>query len=142
MSASGWNHFWKDQGESFNSIMVINTSFFGSQIHRLFDLQPNDKIFDYGCGPGLLIDYLSKKEIHPLGADINPSYLQQCKNNHPNSTFFEITPHPAENAGILKKELQNQKFDFVVLLSISQYFKDINELASVIEMLAHYLKTS
>jgi len=140
MSFAGWDHFWKEQKESFNSIMVINTYFFGEQMERLFQLQPAHRIFDYGCGPGLLIDYLSVKEINPDGADINPSYLQQCRINHPKSNFIQITTHPAENAEILKLKLQDQKFDFIVLLSISQYFKDINELSRVVKMLTHYLK--
>ncbi len=140
MTSTGWDHFWKEQKESFNSIMVINTYFFGEQMERVFQIRPDHQIFDYGCGPGLLIDYLSVKEINPDGADINPSYLEQCKINHPKCDFIQITPHPDENSKILNQKLKDQKFDFIVLLSISQYFKDINELRSVVEMLTHYIK--
>src|SRR6478609_8309115 len=124
MNSQGWDGFWKAPGRSFVSIMTINTHFFASRIVRLFQLNSSVNILDYGCGPGLLADYFKTKGIAITGADINETFLQQCQENHPTGPLVKITTDLKENRLILEKDLQGRTFDFIILLSIIQYFKD------------------
>jgi 2-polyprenyl-3-methyl-5-hydroxy-6-metoxy-1,4-benzoquinol methylase len=138
MNSSGWDNFWKDQRKSFDTVMKIGTTFFGHQLVKLLEVKTGDTILDYGCGPGFLADSLASRKLSFTGADINSYYLEQCRKNHPSSSFIEITPYPNVNEGILREELKGEKFKFVVLLSISQYFKNFEELESVIQMLGKF----
>ena len=140
MSTSGWAHFWENERQSFNTVMKIATTYFASEIENKFQLNSTSKILDYGCGPGFLIDYLATKEISITGADINQFYIEECKKNHPGSLFLHITTDLELNKKILKDQLNLEKFDFIILLSISQYLKSVVELEEIIKMLLFYLK--
>ena len=140
MSTSGWAHFWENEKHSFNTVMKIATTYFASEIEKKFQLNSTSKILDYGCGPGFLIDYLATKEISITGVDINQFYIEECKKNHPGSLFLHITTDLELNKKILKDQLNLEKFDFIILLSISQYLKSVVELEEIIKMLLFYLK--
>jgi 2-polyprenyl-3-methyl-5-hydroxy-6-metoxy-1,4-benzoquinol methylase len=140
MSTSGWGKFWKDQTFGFNEIMKINTNYFAEQIEKLFSLKPTDQILDYGCGPAFLADYFSVRNIFISGADINNFYIEQGRNKHAKSLFIPITTEIRANKAILDAQLKEEKFDFIILLSITQYFKDTAELGEAINMLVTYLK--
>ena len=120
--------------------MRINTSFFARQIQKRFFLKPGDKILDYGCGPGLLADYFDPKGIKMTGADINKYYLEQCRKNHPESVFIEITTDKAFNRKAFDDKLKGTRFNYVTLLSITQYFENEAEVERVIHFLMPYIQ--
>lgn len=136
---SGWDNFWKGQKDSFGEIMRINTDFFGQQLARRLSLRPGDQILDYGCGPGYLADYFAGRNISIVGADINEFFIAQCRSNHPDTLFIPITTDPARNQAILKTQLADRKFDYIVLLSIAQYFKDLDTLDRVVHLLTPFV---
>lgn len=138
MSLTGWDHFWKEQRQSFYAVMQIATNYFASQFEKQLNLKPSDAIFDYGCGPGFLADALAAKNF--TGADINAFFIEECRKNHPAATFFQITTDITENTKILQQQLNTCQFDFIVLLSIVQYFKNTSELESLVKLLHGYLK--
>lgn len=140
MGANGWGNFWKDQRQSFLAAMQIATGFFARQIHKRYQLQPADEIFDYGCGPGFVADVLAAQNITLTGADINEFYIAQCRQHHPRSTFFNITTEVTANTQILARELQTKQFDTIIILSVAQYLKDTKELEQVLQMLQRYMK--
>lgn len=138
VSTSGWAHFWENEKHSFNTVMKIATTYFASEIEKKFQLNSTSKILDYGCGPGFLIDYLATKEISITGADINQFYIEECKKNHPQSLFIHIATDPELTKLTLDDRLK-KKFDFIILLSISQYFESTEKLDTVIKMLLSYI---
>jgi 2-polyprenyl-3-methyl-5-hydroxy-6-metoxy-1,4-benzoquinol methylase len=101
--------------------MKVSTSYFGRRFIDHFRIKPEDKILDYGCGPGFLADSLAPFKVNVTGADINSSFVEQCLKNHPQSNTFLITTDPDSNERLLSNNLAGKKFDYVVLLSISQY---------------------
>ena len=138
-TVAGWDNFWKGQKDAFGEIMRVSTDYFGKQMVRVFGVKPSDHILDYGCGPGFLADYLAKKGIPLTGADINDFFIAQCRQHHPGSLFMPITTDPDVNQGILRQQLGDRKFDYIVVLSIAQYFKDLATLERVVEILAEFL---
>ncbi len=140
MSSTGWSHFWKEPKHSFDEVMKISTTFYASKMEKLFQLQPTDKVFDYGCGPGFLVDYLTDLNISVTGADINKLYVEKNKINHPDSLFIHLSSDIHENKETFEKQLVGIEFDFVVLLSVTQYFEDETELDIVVNMLYPFLK--
>ena len=140
MSSSGWGNFWKDQRQSFYAVMQIATGYFAVQLEKRFQVKPSHDILDYGCGPGFVADSLAAKKITTTGVDINEYFIQQCRINHPASAFIHITTDTAENERILHAQLKEQKFDFIILLSVAQYLKSTSELEAILKMLRSYLK--
>lgn len=140
MSSTGWDKFWKDQRQSFYAAMKIATGYFVTQLQKLYPLKPTDDIFDYGCGPGFVADSLATKNIPITGADINEFFISVCRKNHSDSSFIHITVDLAANKKILDEALANRKFDFIIILSVAQYFKNIGELDELIKMLRFYMK--
>jgi 2-polyprenyl-3-methyl-5-hydroxy-6-metoxy-1,4-benzoquinol methylase len=138
MNANGWGKFWESQKTSFDDVMKISTAFFATQFTKTFHVSPGNTILDYGCGPGFLEDCLKTKQVSITGADINDFFIEQCKINHPGATFIKITTNIEVNRKILEEELKGKTFDFVILLSITQYLKDVAELESIIRMLYTY----
>ena len=140
MGMSEWGDFWKDQKNSFHEIMKISTSYFASQLEKKAGVKPGDEILDYGCGPGFLSDHLEVRGIKITGADINNLFVEQGRKSHSASLFVVITTDTTRNKEILDTHLNSKKFDFIVLLSIVQYFKNVSTLESVISMLRTFLK--
>lgn len=140
MSSTGWDKFWKDQRQSFYAVMKIATGYFVTQLQKVYHLKPTDDIFDYGCGPGFVADSLAAKNIQITGADINEFFIEECRKNHPASPFMLITTDIAANKKILEEQLKERKFDFIILLSVSQYLENANALEELIRLLRTYLK--
>jgi len=140
MSSTGWDKFWKDQRQSFYAVMKIATGFFVSQIEKVYHLKPTDDILDYGCGPGFVADSLGAKNIRTTGADINEFFIAECRKNHPASLFMLVTTDIAANKNILDEQLKEKKFDFIILLSVVQYLKNVSDLEALIRLLRTYLK--
>ncbi|HTE30210.1 MAG TPA: methyltransferase domain-containing protein [Chryseolinea sp.] len=138
MKSSGWAKFWEGQGDAFSTIMKINTAFFGDRLKKEFALKPRMRILDYGCGPGLLADQLAPDDLSITGVDINNDFILQCQKNHPRSQFIQISPDINITERLLADALAGTQFDVIVLLSILQYFKEINEVESVLRLLHGY----
>lgn len=140
MSTTGWGNFWKDQRQSFSDAMQIATGYFAARFQRHFNVKPTDAVFDYGCGPGFVADALAANNIAVTGADINEFYIEQCRKNHPTSSFIQITTDVTSNEKILDTQLKGKRFDYIIVLSVAQYLKDTAELEAVVKMLCIYLK--
>jgi 2-polyprenyl-3-methyl-5-hydroxy-6-metoxy-1,4-benzoquinol methylase len=142
MDHSEWENFWKDQRQSFQSVMQISTAYFASRLEALSLIKPTDTILDYGCGPGFFSDYFAGKDNRITGVDINDFFISQSKKNHPGSSFVLITTDTSENESILKNQLGGKRFDVILLLSIAQYFKDEKTLDQTVALLKPYLSDS
>jgi len=138
-SEESWKVFWQNQSHSFDEVMKVSTSYFARQFVEKFKIKSSDEIFDYGCGPGFLADSLATFKVKTTGADINPSFVEQCRKNHPQSKTFLITTETDSNQKILNENLNGEKFDFIIVLSISQYLENVNSLERIIRLLKGYL---
>src|SRR5688572_30493244 len=135
MEESGWESFWERQKHSFHEVMKIGTGFFALQLERLLGIRAGDEVLDYGCGPGFLVDYLEPKHIKITGADINNLFLKESRKNHPSSLFILITTNTSTNQDVFAGRLRREQFDYIVLLSIVQYFTSIDYLENVLRVL-------
>lgn len=142
MGRNEWSGFWKTEGEAFSSIMKINTAFFARKLESHLSLKKEHLILDYGCGPGLLADILIPKKIQLIGVDINDSFIRQCNTKYPDSTFVTISTDINTTENILKDSFPETKFDYIILLSILQYFDDSTEVEKLLQMLRKYVRSS
>jgi 2-polyprenyl-3-methyl-5-hydroxy-6-metoxy-1,4-benzoquinol methylase len=136
-----WTQFWQLERRSFHDVMRIATHHFAAQIAKRFSLNAIHSVFDYGCGPGFLEDYLSKRDVKLFGADINDYFIEECRTNHPNSVFITISTDLSRTKSELNRAFGETKFDFIVVLSIAQYFENTAEFERVITFLNERCKS-
>ena len=79
------------------------------------------KIFEAGCGPGILAEYLVHEGAKVVGYDVSPKMIELAKKRNPkNATFFV-----ADGALALPLDIsQNGQFDMVVASLAIDYIKD------------------
>jgi SAM-dependent methyltransferase len=79
------------------------------------------KIFEVGCGPGILAEYLIDEGAKVVGYDVSPKMIELAKNRNPkNATFFVADGALPLPLG----EAQNEQFDMVVSSLAIDYIKD------------------
>ena len=139
MSSYIWTDFWKGESQSFFKIMRMSTHVFANRFTQTFHYK-NTKILDFGCGPGFLVELLVNQDCEITGFDINESFIQICHRNFPDHVFSVIDADVASLRNSLNKQTQTKLFDFIILLSISQYYDSRKEFESVIKTLAFNLK--
>lgn len=143
MSGQGstWSHFWKAERHAFDDVMRLATQYFANQFCKAFPVSAATSVLDYGCGPGFLADALIPLGVKFSGADINPYFIDRCRQHHPDSGFFCIQTDPSANVAILQR-LIPAPVDYIILLSISQYLSSPAELEQIVSILKPYLKPS
>ena len=134
-----WTAFWKLQKDNFHEIMVINTNFFAQRFLEEFSVSASTKILDFGCGPGLLIDKLQRKTNSIVGMDINTNYLEECRAKHPKISFYLINKDGNEIRDEISGQLNSSTFNYIILLSVAQYFKDEKDLRRIVRELSQHL---
>lgn len=139
IQSAKWSDFWRNERQGFLDLMKLSTLVFAERFDRQFKINSNHLILDFGCGPGFFIDYLAAKGVKISGVDINPFFVEECKRRHPQLEIFPITSNHSELGEALTAAFGSRKFDFVVLLSVSQYFEDRRDLASITGKLTHFL---
>ena len=138
MASNNWLEFWKNETESFFKVMRMSTFAFADRFTRKFNLQ-DSSVLDFGCGPGFLIDALSGTTDQITGIDINDYFINICKDRYPKN-FFVVAPSSVEEQIlVLKQHLADRQFDWIILLSISQYYPTKNEFYQTVKMLSSYL---
>jgi 2-polyprenyl-3-methyl-5-hydroxy-6-metoxy-1,4-benzoquinol methylase len=129
---TNWSSFWKKPNDAFNRVMQVATDFFYRELTKKYSLKARDTILDYGCGPGFLVSRLVASGVDVTGADINEYFLQQNKANFPTVDFIQLRGEP--NVSF------NKQFDYIILLSIVQYFNSLDDVEGVVRSLKTHLK--
>lgn len=75
-----WNASLYDKGHSF-------VWEFATDLIKLLDPKPGERILDLGCGTGHLTNQISESGAETLGIDNSASMISQAKNNYPHVAF-------------------------------------------------------
>jgi 2-polyprenyl-3-methyl-5-hydroxy-6-metoxy-1,4-benzoquinol methylase len=87
----------------------------------VLEIDHQDHILDFGCGPGIFSARLAKMGGHVVGVDISQEFVNQAKNrvNLENTKFIHI-------GSSLSDALETQKkFDVIVLVDVIHHLDDI-----------------
>ncbi|MDD2482652.1 MAG: class I SAM-dependent methyltransferase [Candidatus Shapirobacteria bacterium] len=85
------------------------------KINEIIPYISGKKIIDIGCGPGHLVDILSKKGFDSFGIDSVPSFIDYAKKNKKGN--FQI-------GDANKTNFKSKEFDTVILKSVLEHLKD------------------
>lgn len=136
---ANWTAFWKNQKQAFNNVMEVSTAYFATQFDQRFAPTPGQRVLDYGCGPGYLVDYLVTKKLEITGADINPDYLAEVRTRH-HTVKLVTLDGTAETSARVLPPVASSGFDYIVILSIVQYFNAVGDISSLVAILRPMLK--
>ncbi len=96
------------------------------EIERLLTLcniKAESKLLDFGCGPGLFMDYyIANGVMDVVGYDINEEFIEYCQNNYPMYLFTNVLP--------------NDRYDHIILSNVYHHLENSKEvIAKLLEML-------
>jgi amino acid adenylation domain-containing protein len=125
---AGWNSSYTGQPIPPEEMRVwVETT-----VERILSLRPR-RVWEIGCGTGLLLFRIAPRCEYFLGTDITSSGLESLEQEirHSNQNLPQVTLKckPAHEFESIKEE---ERFDSVVLNSVVQYFPDIEYLTTVI----------
>lgn len=119
-----------EEGSKFHRHQIIPT------VMKLLSLKPGQKVIEFGCGQGVLAEYVSKAGGQYLGVELSPRLIQIAKKRKIRNAEFlkaSATGIPKEYPGL------RDSYDAAVfMLSIN----DINPLDKAIESAEYCLKDS
>ncbi|WP_426275552.1 class I SAM-dependent methyltransferase [Chryseobacterium sp. S-02] len=120
---NNWAEFWNKKQDGFDSIMQHTTAYFQKNYIKIFPLEQNDVLLDYGCGPGYFLEKCISYNNNFVGVDISKNYIQFCKekfNTQPNFSFY-LTEDP-DDFSTIQNVISEEKVSKIVCLSVLQYF--------------------
>ncbi|RXM38941.1 hypothetical protein BOQ62_14760 [Chryseobacterium sp. CH21] len=129
---STWESFWKKNPTGFDSIMKQATLYFAKTLNKKYPIQPDDHILDLGCGPGFLIDYLKDKCELIHGIDISEKYIEICKEQYKDQKNLSISVNNSYDHDGYNQIIVEKKINKVIMLSVLQYYKDLDEVRNLI----------
>lgn len=134
-----WDDFWQDKKSGFDYIMRNTTKYFLEKYFENYSTKNTEKILDYGCGPGVLVEGLLKKGYEVVGVDISNYYVDYCKNKFENNTnaVFELV----DNENTFEKILSKTSPDLIVAMSVIQYFESEKVLMEFLNQVKNYSTT-
>ncbi len=137
-----WKSYWANNPKLFRSVMENSTLYFSKKLLKYKLISENDKILDYGCGPGNLANGLKGKIHKYYGVDISETYIQQATKKmeaFPEFRFIHLhTNNPFDELNQFSE--QNQLFDCIIIFSVVQYFNSKDEVSLLLQHCKSLLK--
>ncbi|MPS64180.1 MAG: hypothetical protein DI622_14925 [Chryseobacterium sp.] len=133
---NNWAEFWNKKQDGFDNIMQHTTAYFQKNYIRIFPLEQNDVLLDYGCGPGYFLEKCTSYKNNFVGADISKNYIRFCKekfNTYPNFSFY-LTEDP-NNFSMIQHVISEKEVNKIVCLSVLQYFSDEKAAENFLNMI-------
>lgn len=133
-----WNDEESQRVFASDTSQFINDIRFKNEVENLilsFDLKRHEKILDYGCGNGVHVRELIKRNYTVTGYDPSKFYIEQAK---------EITSQNRLNADFYssEKEFLKNKYDFIYTINYPVSYFSENELQNTFETIYKILNTS
>lgn len=126
-----WLEFWQRKNE-FDNNMLDNYNYFLQKVEKHIKVLPTHAVLDFGSGPGHLEDAWHKKVAEIHGLDISERYNtigREKHKNNPNVFFHQLNASDYLNFSVLN----NKKFDIVIVMSVLQYFKNKQEVVTLLQ---------
>lgn len=111
-----WNAKLYDKNHDF-------VSQYGKALLELVNTDAGQRIWDLGCGTGILSDRLARSEAYVIGSDLSPDMIATAKSNYPHLDFLVLDATEAA--------FENE-FDTVFSNAVFHWIPDQKKLLNVI----------
>jgi ubiquinone/menaquinone biosynthesis C-methylase UbiE len=82
-------------------------------------IRPGDKILDFGCGNGRLLEILKDKKVEYHGVDVSQKLVDLAKARYP-----EFSHHILKTSGLANLAFPNDFFDATLSIAVFHHFPD------------------
>jgi len=97
-------------------------AFFWRDLEFIKDrITSGDKVLDFGCGNGRLLEILKDKKIDYYGVDVSQKLIDLAKTKYP-----EFAPNISKTSGQVGLDFPENSFDAVVSIAVFHHFPDRN----------------
>ncbi|MFA7319377.1 MAG: methyltransferase domain-containing protein [Parcubacteria group bacterium] len=95
-------------------------SFFWRDLEFIKDqINSGDRVLDFGCGNGRLLEILKNKKIEYYGVDVSQKLVDLAKNK-----YQELAGNIAKTSGRAKLDFPDDFFDAVISIAVLHHFPD------------------
>lgn len=113
--------------------MQKNAAYFAEKLLKRGTITSQNRILDYGCGPGSLAEQLKGKVRSYQGVDISADCIQSCRERFAASANIRFdTIDTTVNAGLEQFTGNAEPFDVIIILSVIQYFPDLTKVEELL----------
>ena len=133
-----WTDFWQ-QKNAFDQSMSMNYAYFLDRVEQHVTLTPQTTVLDVGSGPGHLADAWHHRVGTLVCLDISKRYNDLVRARHAAHPNVVVHDLPADNF-LDFSVLQNQTFDLVVVMSVLQYYPNIEAVETLLLTLKRHAK--
>jgi 2-polyprenyl-3-methyl-5-hydroxy-6-metoxy-1,4-benzoquinol methylase len=134
-----WAEFWQ-QKNAFDESMSMNYAYFLDRVEQHITLTPQTRVLDVGSGPGHLADAWHSRVGTLTCLDISTRYNAQVRTRHaahPNVVVHDLPPDDSLNFSML----DGQTFDVIIVMSVLQYYPDVQAVETLLQNLKRLSKT-
>ena len=130
-----WQNFWATDPKLFGIVMKKSTDYFSENLIAGKLPGTEDKVLDFGCGPGYLAERLLHKVNSYWGVDISPTYIDTCttKFSKEKNFRFSLLSETDKAFGLTEAGLPEKNFDVIIILSVVQYFTDSHKVYELLK---------
>lgn len=98
-------------------------------LSKLIESEPKWKrILDFGCGPGIMIDFMATKSVHYIGCDYSTDAAKLYKENY--------GEHPQNYVNSLQDPICQESFDVFLSFDVFEHLTD-EEIGAVLKAVPH-----
>ncbi|TAF67509.1 MAG: class I SAM-dependent methyltransferase [Cytophagales bacterium] len=126
-ATSSWSNYWQ-KGDIFNALMRFNAEYCLQKMSKVHRLTSTDRVLEIGFGEGHFIEAWQGQVATYCGVDVSESYVTKVKQQFSAYPHIHLYPLPEDdylNFSFLEK---HGKFNFIWVMSVLQYYKNIEEV--------------
>ena len=138
-----WQNFWSNNPPLFGVVMQKNSVYFADKLLKAKTIVPENRILDFGCGPGYLADLLKKKVASYYGFDISADCVETCNQKFAGNENMRFTKviSTETTTGLEELVKEGLHFDVIIILSVVQYFSGLPKLETLLTECKSLLST-
>ncbi len=100
---------------------------------QIAEVKPEAKLLDFGCGPGLFMDYyMSNSVMDVVGVDIDQEYIDYCTQMYPMYLFTSEVPEDKYDNIIMSNVYHHLENGFDVVSDLISHL-EVNGVLTIIE---------
>jgi SAM-dependent methyltransferase len=135
-----WVDFWDQQSIMDDTSWNKNMEIFMTGSQSFFDFKEDDEVLDIGSGPGFLVHYIKEQVKSICCLDTSPAFVEEGNRKFGGDShiqFFLLGDNYLDFS-----MLEGKQFSKIVCASVIQYYKDINEVNTLIREMKKYAQPS